>query len=160
MIGYLDSKLPRCVDTKIHVWLLYHYFSWRGNFLEECEAVCHYWIHFELVSWFKATIHWFCLSNSIQGLGIADSIGRSLENCDNSAPVFSSKNNKYSKGPKHIEIKSLPSKEVHKRRVSMKHISNNLIISDLLSRGLRPKHWTCWRMRIIERHYWYYIMIY
>ena len=58
--------------------------------------------------------------NFISRLGIVDSIARPLRiYCDNSAAVFFSKNDKYSKGAKHMELKYLSMKdEVRKQRVS------------------------------------------
>jgi len=51
-------------------------------------------------------------------------------NCDNSAAVFFSKNDKYSKGAKHMELKYFAIKEeVQKRRVSIEHISTTLMIA-------------------------------
>jgi len=60
--------------------------------------------------------------------------------CDNSIAVFFSKNNKYSKGAKHMELKYFVVKEeVQKQRVSIEHISTNLMITDPLTKGLPPK---------------------
>ena len=60
--------------------------------------------------------------------------------CDNSTTVFFSKNDKYSKGAKHMELKySAMKKEVQKQRVSIETINTNLMIVDLLTKGLPPK---------------------
>ena len=90
---------------------------------------------------FEATIHGLWLRNFISGLRIVDSIARPLKiYCDNSAAVFFSKNDKYSKGAKHMEIKYFAVKEeVQKQRVSIEHISTNLMIADPLTKGLSPK---------------------
>ena len=81
------------------------------------------------------------LRNFISGLGIVDSIARPLKiYCDNFATVFFSKNDKYSKGAKHMELKYFVVKEeVQKQRVSIEHISINLMIVDPLTKGLPPK---------------------
>ena len=90
---------------------------------------------------FEATIHGLWLRNFISGLRIVDSIARPLKiYCDNSTAVFFSKNDKYSKGAKHMEIKYFAVKEeVQKQRVSIEHISTNLMIADPLTKGLSPK---------------------
>nr|KYP62335.1 Copia protein [Cajanus cajan] len=54
--------------------------------------------------------------------------------------VRHSKNDKYSKGAKHMELKYFAVKEeVQKQRVSIEHISTNLMIADPLTKGLPPK---------------------
>nr|KYP35264.1 Retrovirus-related Pol polyprotein from transposon TNT 1-94 [Cajanus cajan] len=54
--------------------------------------------------------------------------------------VLESKNDKYSKGAKHIELEYLVVKEkVQRQRVSIEHISTNLTIADPLTKGLPPK---------------------
>ena len=90
---------------------------------------------------FKATLNRLWLQNFISRLGIVDSITRSLKiYCDNFAAIFFSKNGKYSKGAKHIEIKYFVVKEeVQKQRVSIEYINTNLMIVDPLSKGLLPK---------------------
>ena len=89
---------------------------------------------------FEATIQANWLQNFISGLGIVDSIARLLKMyCDNSVAIFC-KNDKYSKGDKHMELKYFVVKEeVQKQRVSMEHISTNLMIVDPLNKGLLPK---------------------
>ncbi|KAA0036645.1 Retrovirus-related Pol polyprotein from transposon TNT 1-94 [Cucumis melo var. makuwa] len=74
-------------------------------------------------------------------LGIVDSIAKPLRiYCDNSAAVFFSKNDKYSKGAKHMELKYFFVKEeVQKQRVSIEHISTKLVIANPLTKGLPPK---------------------
>ena len=60
--------------------------------------------------------------------------------CDNTAAVFFSKNDKYSKGAKHMDLKFLTVKEeVQNRRVSIQHIGTELMIADPLTKGLPPK---------------------
>ena len=74
-------------------------------------------------------------------LGVVESIFKSLKiYCDNSAAVFFSKNDKYSKGAKHMELKYFTVKEeVQKHKVSIEHISTDLMIGDPLTKGLPPK---------------------
>ena len=54
--------------------------------------------------------------------------------------VFFSKNNKYFKGAKHMELKYLAVKEeVQKQKISIEHISTELMIANPLTKGLVPK---------------------
>ena len=94
----------------------------------------------EFVACFEATIQVKWLQNFITGLEIVDSIARPLKMyCDNSAAVFC-KNDKYFKGAKYVELKYFVMKEkVKKQRVSIEHISTNLMIVDPLNKGLLPK---------------------
>jgi hypothetical protein len=60
--------------------------------------------------------------------------------CDNSAAVFFSKNDRYSNGAKHMELKYFAVKEeVQKQRVAIEHITTTLMIADPLTKGLPPK---------------------
>ena len=60
--------------------------------------------------------------------------------CDNFAAVFFFKNDKYSKGAKRMELKYLTVKEdVQKQRVSIEHISTQLMVADPLTKELAPK---------------------
>ena len=81
------------------------------------------------------------LRNFILGPRIVNSISKPLRiYCDNSVAVFFSKNNKYSNSAKHIELKYLTVKEeVRKQRVSIEHISTQLMIANPLIKGLPPK---------------------
>jgi len=95
----------------------------------------------EFVACFEATVQANWLRNFISGLGVVDSISKPLKiYCDNSAAVFFSKNDKYSKGAKHVELKYFAIKEeVQKRKMSIEHISTDLMIVDPLTKGLPPK---------------------
>ena len=95
----------------------------------------------EFVACFEATIQALWLRNFISGLGVVDTITKPLKMyCDNSAAVFFSKNDRYSKGAKHMELKYFVVKEeVQKQRVSIEHIKTDLMIADPLTKGLPPK---------------------
>ena len=95
----------------------------------------------ELVACFKATIHALWLRKFISRLEVVDTIAKPLKiYCDNSTIVFFSKNNKYLRGAKHMELKYFVVKEeVQKQRVFIEHIRIDLIITDLLTKSLRPK---------------------
>ena len=90
---------------------------------------------------FEATVHELWLQNFILRLGIVNSISKPLRiYCDNSIAVLFSKNDKYSNGVKHMELKYLTVKEeVQKQQVLMEHISTQLMIADPLTKGLPPK---------------------
>ncbi|KAL3537274.1 hypothetical protein ACH5RR_000640 [Cinchona calisaya] len=95
----------------------------------------------EFVACFEATIHALWLRNFISRLGVVDTITKPLKfYCDNSTAVFFSKNDIYSKGTKHMELKYLTVKEeVQKQRVSIEHIRTDLMIANPLTKGLQPK---------------------
>ena len=86
-----------------------------------------------------------------QDFGVVDSIAKSLKiYCDNTATVFFSKNDKYSKGAKHMKLKYFVVKEeVQKHRVSIEHISTNVMIVDPLTKGLLPKVFTGDRKSVV-----------
>ena len=98
----------------------------------------------EFKACFEAMVQAKWLRNFISGLGIVDSIAKPLKiYCDNFATVFFNKNDKYSKGAMHMELKYfVVKKEVQKQRVSIEHISINLMIADPLTKGLSPKTFT------------------
>ncbi|GJX36330.1 retrovirus-related pol polyprotein from transposon TNT 1-94 [Tanacetum coccineum] len=66
----------------------------------------------EFVACYEATIHALWLRNFISGLGVVDTISKPLKMyCDNTATIFLYKNDKYSKGAKHMDIKFFIVKE-------------------------------------------------
>ena len=89
----------------------------------------------------EANIQALWLQNFTSGFGIIDSIARPLRiYCDNSTVVFFSKDDKYSKGAKYVDLKYLSiKKEVQKHKVLIEHIGTNLMIADPLTKGLPPK---------------------
>lgn len=86
-------------------------------------------------------MHGLWLRNFISGLRVVDSIVMPLKiYCNNSALVFFAKNDIYTDGAKHINIKYLVvQEEVQKQRVSIEEIRTNFMIADLLTKGLQPK---------------------
>ena len=91
----------------------------------------------EFVACYETTIQALWLRNFISGLGLIDSISKPLKiYCDNSVAVFFSKNDRYSKGAKHMELKHLSIKvEVRKQKVSIQHIRTDMMIADALTEG-------------------------
>ena len=67
---------------------------------------------------FKATIQAFRLWNYTSGFGIIDSVAGLLRiYCENFVVVFFSKDDKYSKGAKHMDLKYFSVKEeMHKHK--------------------------------------------
>ena len=90
---------------------------------------------------FEATIQVLWLRNFVTRFNLVDTISRPMQiYCDNTAAVFFSKNDKYSKGAKHMDLKFLTVKEeVQNRRVSIQHIGTKLMIADRLTKGYRPR---------------------
>lgn len=143
MVGYSDSDYAGCVDSRKstfgYVFLLSGgAISWKSA---KQSVIATSTMEAEFVACFEASIHALWLRNFILGLGIVDSIERPLRiYCDNSAAVFFSKNDKYSKGAKHMDLKYLAVKEeVQKHRVSIEHIGTDMMIADPLTKGLPPK---------------------
>ena len=89
----------------------------------------------EFVASFEAMVQAKWLRNVISRLGLVDSIAKSLKiYCDNSVAVFFYKNDKYSKGAKHMEWEYFAVKEeVQKHRVSIEHVSTNFMIANPLT---------------------------
>ncbi|PKU63193.1 Retrovirus-related Pol polyprotein from transposon TNT 1-94 [Dendrobium catenatum] len=159
VIGYSNLDFAGCLDSRKstfgYVFLLSGgAISWKSA---KQSIIAASTMEAEFVACFDATIQGLWLRNFILGLGVVDSISKPLKiYCDNYAAVFFSKNNKYSKGVKHIELKYFAVKEeVQKQRVSFKHISTNFMIADPLTKGLPPKtfHEHVVRMGITENPY-------
>ncbi|WVZ16658.1 hypothetical protein V8G54_009640 [Vigna mungo] len=144
--GKLQRKFldyARCVDSRKstfgYVYLLAGGgISWKS---EKQSVIATSTMEAEFVACFEAIVHALWLRNFVSRLDIIDSIARPIRiYCDNSATVFFSKNDKYSKGAKHMDLKYLSVKEeVQKYRVLIEHIGTNLMIVDPLTKGLPPK---------------------
>ncbi|XP_072084630.1 secreted RxLR effector protein 161-like [Arachis hypogaea] len=143
VISYSDSDFGGCADTRKSTFGYLFLFgeaaiSWKSS---KQSVVATSTMEAEFVACFEAINQALWLRNFISGLGIVDSIARPLKiYCDNSAAVFFSKNDRYSKGAKHMEIKYFGVKEeVQKQRVSIEHVRTELMIADPLTKGLQPK---------------------
>ena len=146
VIGYSDSDFAGCIDSRKstfgYLFLLGEgAISWKSA---KESVIASSTMEAEFVACFEATIHALWLRNFISGLEVVDTITKPLKiYCDNSAAVFFSKNDKYSRGAKHMELKYLAVKEeVQKQRVSIEHIRTDLMIADPLTKGLQPKTFT------------------
>ena len=83
----------------------------------------------EFVACFEATVHGLWLRNFILGLGIVDFVSNRLRiYYDNSAVVFFSKNDKYSKGAKHMELKYRTVKEDVQKQRHLRNMSVEWIL--------------------------------
>ncbi|XP_070002322.1 secreted RxLR effector protein 161-like [Nicotiana sylvestris] len=143
VVGYSDSDFAGCIDTRKSTFsylfqLAEGATSWKSA---KQSVIATSMMEEEFVACFEATIHAYCQQNFISGLGVVDTITKLLKiYCDNSTAVFFSKNDKYSKGAKHMELKYFTAKEeVQKQRVSLEHIRTDLMIADPLMKGLQPK---------------------
>ena len=132
VIGYTNSDFAGCVDSRKstfgYVYLLAGAaISWKSA---KQTIIAASTIEAEFVACFEATVHGLWLRNFISGLAIVDTIEKPLKiYCDNSAAVFFSKNDKYSNGAKHMELKYFAVKEeVQKQRVFILILSSWLQI--------------------------------
>ncbi|XP_068498524.1 secreted RxLR effector protein 161-like [Phaseolus vulgaris] len=126
VIGYTDSYFAGCVDTRKstfgYVYLLARgAISWKSA---KQSVIVASTMEAEFVACFEAIVQANWLRNFISGLGIVDNIAKPLKiYCDNSAAVFFSKNDKYFKGVKHMELKYFAVKEeVQKHKVSIERL--------------------------------------
>ncbi|XP_075106883.1 secreted RxLR effector protein 161-like [Nicotiana tabacum] len=143
VVGYSDSDFAGCIDIRKSTFgymfqLAEGEISWKSA---KQSVIATSTIEAEFVACFEATIHALWLRNFISGLGVVDTITKPLKiYCDNSAAVFFSENDKYSKCAKHMELKYFTvEEEVQKQRVSLENIRTHLMIADLLTKGLQPK---------------------
>ena len=158
VIGYSDSDYVGCVDTRKSTFGYLFLLARRAILWNSAKqfVIAASTMEAEFMACFEAIVHGLWLGNFVSGLGIVDNIAKPLKiYCDNVAAVFFSKIDKYSKGAKHMELKYFAVKEeVHKQRVSIEHISTNLMMVDL-TKGLPPKTFNehVERMGILENHY-------
>ena len=141
--GYSNSDFAGCIDSKKSTFgYLFMLAGWAISWKSAKQTIiASSTMEAEFVACFEATVHGLWLRNFISGLRIVDSVSKPLRiYCNNFAAVFFFKNDKYSKGAKHMELKYLTVKEdVHKQRVSIEHISTQLMVADPLTKGLAPK---------------------
>ena len=86
---------------------------------------------------FEAIVQAYWFQNFFYGLRLVDSISKPQKiYCDDTATVFFSKDDNYSKGVKHTELKYfLVKEEVQKHKVIIGHISTKLMIAYPLTIG-------------------------
>jgi len=115
VIGYTDLDFASCIDTRKstfdYVYLLARgAISWKSA---KQSVIVASTMETEFVACFEATVQTNWLWNFISGLRVVDNITKPLKiYCDNIVVVFFSKNDKYYKGAKHMELKYFAVKEV------------------------------------------------
>ncbi|XP_075096387.1 secreted RxLR effector protein 161-like [Nicotiana tabacum] len=108
VVGYSNSDFARCIETRKSTFsylfqLAEGAISWKSA---KQSVIATSTIEAEFVACFEATIHALWLRNFTSGLGVVDTITKTLKiYCDNLATVFFSKNDKYSKYSKYMELK-------------------------------------------------------
>lgn len=113
VVGYSDLDFVGCIDTRKSTFgyffqLAEGEISWKSV---KQSVIATSTIEAEFVTCFEATIH-ALLPKLYFRTWVVDTITKPLKiHCDNFAAVFFSKNNKYSKGAKHIELKYFTVKE-------------------------------------------------
>ena len=143
VVGYSDSDYARCKDTRKstfgYLFLLADgAISWKNG---KQSVIATSTIEAEFIACFEATVQSLWLRNFFNGLSIIGTIAKQMRiYCDNAAAVFFSKNDRYSKGAKHMDLKYLSVKEeVQNQRVQIVHIGTHDMIADPLTKGLAPK---------------------
>ena len=143
VVGYSDSDYAGCKDTRkstfSHLFLLADgAISWKSG---KQSVIATSTMEVEFIACFEATVQSLCLRNFINGLSIIGTIAKQMRiYCDNVAAVFFSKNDRYTKGAKHMDLKYLSVKEeVQNQRVQIVHIGTHDMIADPLTKGLAPK---------------------
>ncbi|XP_037495379.1 secreted RxLR effector protein 161-like [Jatropha curcas] len=110
VVGYSDSDYAGCEDSRKSTFgylflLALGAVSWKSG---KQSVIATSTVEVKFVACFEATVHALWLRNFVSSLGIVDSITRPLRiYYDNSAAVFFSKNDRYSKGTKHMDLKYL-----------------------------------------------------
>ena len=99
----------------------------------------------KFVSCFEATSHGVWLRSFIIGLRVVDSIQRLLKlYCDNFVDVFLAKNDKSGSRSKNFNIKYLAIRErVKENKVVIEYVSMELMIVDLLTKGMQAIQGSC-----------------
>ena len=114
MIGYLDSDFDGCINSRKstfgYLFLLGEgAISWKSA---KKSVITSFMMEAKFVACFKTTIHALWLRKYISRLRVIDTITKLLKiYCDNSTIVFFSKNDKYSRVAKHMELKYFIIKE-------------------------------------------------
>ena len=143
VVGYSDSDYAGCKDTRksifVYLFLLDdRAISWKSG---KQSVIATSTMEAEFIACFEATVQSLWLRNFFNGLSIMCTIAKQMSiYCDNAAAVFFSKNDRYSKGAKHMDLKYLSVKEeVQNQSVQIVHIGTHDMIADPLTKGLAPK---------------------
>ena len=143
VVGYSNSDYAGCKDTRKspfgYLFLLADgAISWNSG---KQSVIATFTIEAKFIACFEATAQSLWLRNFFNGLSIIGTIAKQMRiYFDNVAAVFFSKNDRYSKGAKHMDLKYLSVKEeVQNQRVQIVHIGTHDMIADPLTKGLAPK---------------------
>ena len=133
IIGYSDFDYVGCKDTRRstsgYIFMLSNgSISWKSH---KQSLIASSTMEAEYVACYEATCHAIWLRNFVSRFHVIDSIMRPLRiYCDNSVAVRFSKNNKTTRGSKHIDIKYLVVRgKVQNGVVSIEHIKKYTHIS-------------------------------
>ena len=142
VLGYKDSDFAGCLDdlksTSGYIFMMAGgAISWKSvkQTLRASSTM-----QAEFIACYGASTQAIWLKNFISGLLVVDSISRPIKIfCDNNDVVFFSKNNKISKGSKHIDLKYLTVRDLVKNEdIMVEHIDTTNMLADPLTKGLRP----------------------
>ena len=143
VVGYSDSDYAGCKDTRKSIFgylflLADGAISWKSG---KKSVIATSTMEAEFIACFEAIVQSLWLRNFINGLSIIGTIAKQMRiYCDNAAAVFFSKNDRYTKGAKHMDLKYLSIKEeVQNQRVQIVHIGTHDMIADPLTKELAPK---------------------
>ena len=143
VVGYSDSDYAECKDTRKstfgYLFLLADgAISWKSG---KQSVIATSTMEAEFIACFEATVQSLWLLNFFNGLSIIGTIAKQMRiYYDNEAAVFFSKNDRYSKGAKHMDLKYLSVKEeVQNQIVQIVHIGTHNMIADPLTKGLALK---------------------
>ena len=142
LLGYTDSDFAGCSDdlksASGYIFMMAGgAISWKSV---KQTLRASYTMQAKFVACYGAATQAIWLKNFISGLLVVDSISRPIKIfCDNNVDVFFSKNNKSSKGSKHIELKYLIVRDLVKNEdIMVEHIDTTNMLADPLTKGLRP----------------------
>ena len=142
VLGYTVSDFAGCLDdlksTSGYIFMM----TGRGISWKSVKQTLHAssTMQAEFVACYGAATQAIWLKNFISGLLVVDSISRPIKIFrDNNVAVFFSKNNKSSKGSKHIELKYLTIRDLVKNEdIMVEHIDTTNMLADPLTKGFRP----------------------
>ncbi|KAF3623665.1 putative carboxylesterase 13-like [Capsicum annuum] len=121
VVGCSDSDYAGCVDTRKFTFgylfmLAGGAISWKSA---KQSVIAAFIMEAEFVACFEATVQTNWLWNFISGLRLVDNIARPQKiYCDNTAAVFFSKNDKYSKGEGDVLLNFLDARQTKKLSAS------------------------------------------
>ena len=110
VVGFTDSDYGGCYDTRVSTFgYIYRLaggaISWKSA---KEGTLATSTMEAEFIACYEASNHGLWLRNFFSALAVVDSISKPLKiYCDNAAAVFFSKNDRYSKVAKHVDMKYL-----------------------------------------------------